>query len=253
MALPRPHSKRVGFLTAHAVVARSATDGGSEVPRDFTAWGGMTLREILRRQAANKGREPAGGKPVAQTVRPRGGHALRNARSRDDQATQWQRGILARRPMKAAVMAQAAKTARIVWAVLASGKDYAPRAAASEPRRFPLPLDRTGRRQAEQGAKDSDGKMVRTWVGTIRFVIAPHERAAMLGTRSAAPHRGPRSCTAPKGRIHDRSRPVAEAFKSPLRNGGRPYMTIAAFNGDSWERPKRAEPGRERLALPKER
>ena len=55
---------------------------------------------------------------------------LRNARSRDDRATQWQRGILARRPMKAAVMAQAAKTARIVWAVLASGKDYAPRAAA---------------------------------------------------------------------------------------------------------------------------
>ncbi len=32
-------------------------------------------RDILRRQAANKGREPARGKPVAQTVRPRGGHA----------------------------------------------------------------------------------------------------------------------------------------------------------------------------------
>ena len=30
---------------------------------------------------------------------------LRNARSRDDRATQWQRGILARRPMKVAVMA----------------------------------------------------------------------------------------------------------------------------------------------------
>jgi hypothetical protein len=31
--------------------------------------------------------------------------------------------------MKVAVMAQAAKTARIVWAVLTAGKDYAPRAA----------------------------------------------------------------------------------------------------------------------------
>ena len=54
---------------------------------------------------------------------------MRNARSRQDRATQWQRGILARRPMKVAVMAQAAKTARIVWAVLTSGNEYAPAAA----------------------------------------------------------------------------------------------------------------------------
>jgi hypothetical protein len=33
--------------------------------------------------------------------------------------------------MKVAVMAQAAKTARIVWAVLTSGKEYEPRAAAA--------------------------------------------------------------------------------------------------------------------------
>ena len=56
---------------------------------------------------------------------------MRNARSRDDRASTWQRGILARRPMKVAVMAQAAKTARIAWAVLTSGKDYAPPAAAA--------------------------------------------------------------------------------------------------------------------------
>jgi transposase len=55
---------------------------------------------------------------------------MRNARSRGDRATQWQRGILARRPMKVAVMAQAAKTARIAWAVLTLGKDYDPRPAA---------------------------------------------------------------------------------------------------------------------------
>jgi transposase len=38
--------------------------------------------------------------------------------------------ILARRPFKVAVMAQAAKTARIAWAVLVSGKPYARSAAA---------------------------------------------------------------------------------------------------------------------------
>src|SRR5512144_1907726 len=38
-----------------------------------------------------------------------------------------------------------------------------------------------------QGAKGSDGTKVRTWVGILRFVIAPRERAAMPGTRSAQP------------------------------------------------------------------
>ena len=49
---------------------------------------------------------------------------MRSARSRADRATEWQRGILARRPVKVAVLAQAAKTARIAWAVLTKGKPY---------------------------------------------------------------------------------------------------------------------------------
>lgn len=54
----------------------------------------------------------------------------RNARSRADRASEWQQGVLARRLVKVAVMAQAAKTTRIAWAVLTSGKTYAPKAAA---------------------------------------------------------------------------------------------------------------------------
>jgi hypothetical protein len=68
--------------------------------------------------------------------------------------------------------------------------------------------------------------MVGTWVGTIRFVIALQKRAAMLGTRSAAPIVARGHEPHRKGRIHDRSRPVARASKNPLRNGGRPYMTV---------------------------
>ena len=49
---------------------------------------------------------------------------MRNARSRADRATVWQRGILARRPVKVAVLAQAAKNARIAWALLVSGETY---------------------------------------------------------------------------------------------------------------------------------
>lgn len=55
---------------------------------------------------------------------------MRNARSRPERATEWQRGVLARRPVKVAVMAEAAKIARIAWAVLTSGERYAPRTAA---------------------------------------------------------------------------------------------------------------------------
>jgi transposase len=55
---------------------------------------------------------------------------MRTARLRDDRATAWQRGILARRPVKVAGLAQAAKTARIAWAVLTSGAVYRPQPQA---------------------------------------------------------------------------------------------------------------------------
>lgn len=121
----------VGFLTAHAVVAAVGDGRQFACGRAFTSWMGMTPREN-----SSAGKRRTGGLSRQGESRLRKLFALgavtlmRNARSRDDRATQWQRGILARRPMKVAVMAQAAKTARIAWAVLASGKDYDPRPAA---------------------------------------------------------------------------------------------------------------------------
>jgi transposase len=82
----------VGFLTAHAVVAAIGDGRRFACGRDFTAWmGHNAAREFLRRQAANKGPQPAGGKPAAQAVRLGAVTLLRNARSRADRATQWQR------------------------------------------------------------------------------------------------------------------------------------------------------------------
>jgi len=119
----------VGFVTAHAVVAAIGDGRRFACGRDFAAWMGITPREQSsagKRRAAGLSRQ---GESRLRKLFALGAVTLmRNARSRDDRATQWQRGILARRPMKVAVMAQAAKTARIVWAVLVSGKDYAPRA-----------------------------------------------------------------------------------------------------------------------------
>ena len=122
----------VGFLTAHAVVAAIGDGRRFRSGRDFTAWGGMTPRETSsagKRRIRGVSRQ--GESRLRKLFALGAVTLLRNARSRDERATQWQRGILARRPMKVAVMAQAAKTARIVWAVLTSGKEYAPRSAAA--------------------------------------------------------------------------------------------------------------------------
>jgi transposase len=121
----------VGFLTAHAVVTAIGDGRRFRSARDFTAWGGMTPRETSSAgKRRTRGVSRQGESRLRKLFALGAVTLLRNARSRADRATQWQRGILARRPMKVAVMAQAAKTARIVWAVLTSGKDYVPPAAA---------------------------------------------------------------------------------------------------------------------------
>ena len=115
----------VGGLTAHAIVAAAGDGKHFASARDFAAWCGLTPRE---HSSAGKRREK--GITRAGDIRLRKLFALgastimRNARSHTDRATEWQRGILARRPVKVAVLAQAAKTARIAWAMLVSGETY---------------------------------------------------------------------------------------------------------------------------------
>lgn len=48
----------------------------------------------------------------------------RHVRARPEKGSAWINGLLARRPVKVAVVAQAAKTARVIRAVLTSGQDY---------------------------------------------------------------------------------------------------------------------------------
>ena len=122
----------VGFLTAHAVVAAIGDGRQFQSGRDFAAWAGMTPREDSSAgKRRTKGVSRQGEGRLRKLFALGATTLMRNARSRDDRATAWQRGILARRPMKVAVLAQAAKTARIVWAVLTSGEQYAPRSAAA--------------------------------------------------------------------------------------------------------------------------
>jgi len=115
----------VGPLSAHAIVTAIGDGKQFASARDFAAWCGLTRRVD---QSANTRRERGlsrqGDKGLRKLLALGASALLRSVRSRPARATSWQRGILARRPVKVAVLAQAARNARIAWAMLQSGETY---------------------------------------------------------------------------------------------------------------------------------
>lgn len=123
----------VGPLTAHAIVTAIGEGEQFASARDFAAWCGLTRRVD---QSADKRRERGISRQGEMRLRKLfalgASTIMRHLRSRPERATAWQRGILARRPIKVAVLAQAARNARIAWAMLRSGEAYrAPPIAAA--------------------------------------------------------------------------------------------------------------------------
>jgi transposase len=115
----------VGPITAHAVIA--AIDDGAQFgcARDFAAWVGLTPTHHASADRIRLGRiSKAGDKSLRRLFVLGASSGLRQARAHPDKASPWLKGLLARRPVKVAVVAQAAKTARIVWAVLTSGEEF---------------------------------------------------------------------------------------------------------------------------------
>lgn len=117
----------VGPITASALVAsvgdaKSFTNG-----RQMAAWLGLVPRQ-----------HSSGGKPTLLGISKRGDCYLRTllvhgARSvvrvvgsKTDPSSDWLKGLLARRNTNVAVVAQANKTVRIAWALLAHGSRFQP-------------------------------------------------------------------------------------------------------------------------------
>ena len=117
----------VGPLSAHAVVTAIGEGKQFASARDFAAWCGLTRRVD---QTANTRRQHGisrqGDNGVRKLLVLGASALLRQRRAAPERATAWQRGILARRPVKVAVVAQAARNARIAWAMLQSGAVYRP-------------------------------------------------------------------------------------------------------------------------------
>jgi transposase len=122
----------IGPITATAILALAPPPQSFRKGRDFAAWVGLTP---LQRST--------GGKQKLGEITKMGERTLRrlliigsaavvlHAARRGAPQGSWLEQMLARKPRMLVTVALANKTARIVWAVLASGKDYrAPLAAA---------------------------------------------------------------------------------------------------------------------------
>ena len=115
----------VGGLTAHAVVTAIGDGRQFSSARDFAAWCGLTPRQHASAgKQRHRGISRQGDNGLRKLFALGASNLMRHARTRSDRATAWQRGILARRPVKVAVLAQAAKNARVAWALLVSGETF---------------------------------------------------------------------------------------------------------------------------------
>lgn len=121
----------IGWLTAHAIIAAIGDGKRFASARDFAAWIGLTPRTTGTGGKQWTGHITRAGDCGLRRLLVLGASAvLRAMRAKPERCTPWVWGLLGRRPVKVAVVAQAAKTARIVWAVLTSGKDYDPQHAS---------------------------------------------------------------------------------------------------------------------------
>ena len=121
----------VGPTSAHAVLAAIGDGRQFGSARDFAAWVGLTRRN---HDTGGKARltghiSKAGDQALRRLLVLGASSWLRHVRAKPEKGSAWVRGVLARRPVKVAVVAQAAKTARIIWAMLTSGQDYRAKAA----------------------------------------------------------------------------------------------------------------------------
>ena len=115
----------VGPLSAHATLATLPDPSLFKSGRDFAAWLGLTPRLNGTGGKTRTGRITKQGNQPLRRLLVLGATAwLRQVKTRPEKASPWLRGMLARRPSKVVAVAQAARTARILWAMLTHNQPY---------------------------------------------------------------------------------------------------------------------------------
>lgn len=122
----------VGPLTAHALLATMPDPAMFKSGRDFAAWLGLTPRDASSGDKQQLGAITKQGDRTLRRLLVLGATAwLRQVARQPDKASPWLRRLMARQPKKKVLaVAQAARTARILWAMLTHNQPYrAPLAA----------------------------------------------------------------------------------------------------------------------------
>jgi len=115
----------IGPVGAHALVAAVPEAQAFGSGRAFAAWLGLTPRIKASGQRRRTGCITRMGDPGVRRLLVLGASAwLRQARAKPEKAGPWMSALLARRPVKVAAVAQAARTARIAWAMMAHDEPY---------------------------------------------------------------------------------------------------------------------------------
>jgi len=121
----------VGPMIASTVLAKVPDARVFGSGRDFAAWIGLTGRDHGTGGKHRPGRISKQGDRVLRALLISGASAHLRQQKRRGISDPWLRDLLARRPYKVVMVAFAAKTARILWAMLVKGGPYYDRASAS--------------------------------------------------------------------------------------------------------------------------
>ena len=111
----------VGTLTATAVIATMGEASAFKSGREFCAWLGLVPRQTGSGGKMRLGHISKRGDKYVRTLLI---HGARAVLSRAKEPSPWLVAIKERRPTNVAVVAQAAKMARTIWAVTAKEQEF---------------------------------------------------------------------------------------------------------------------------------
>ena len=118
------HIPGVGPLTASAVMAGVADMRHFRSGRGFAAWLGLTPRQNNSGNKCRSGGISKQGQRDLRSLLILGAASHLRQERRRGVKDPWLAKLIARRPVKVATVALAAKMARIIWALLTKGEDY---------------------------------------------------------------------------------------------------------------------------------
>ena len=115
----------VGPLNSHAVLATMPDPAMFTCGRDFAAWIGLTPHEHSSGNKRRIGRITKQGDQTLRRLLVLGATSwVRQVKANPAKGTPWLRRMIATKPLKVVAVAQAARTARILWAMLAHNQPY---------------------------------------------------------------------------------------------------------------------------------